>query len=219
MHRSIASLMNGQSSIEKPWYSFNQETLFMLGVVATLGLAFQIGHFLEHAFQFGIWILGDLSNICGRDTAWMSAIGEDLVKIIGTGLSTELTVPQRRQLGLEVLHLIGNGIFLASLIALYFCMPIKWTRWAVYIEAFHLMEHVALTLSMLYVGKPIGISTLFGYAGQLGSREFSVGYRVSWHFVMNLFPMPFAMIGVVEYLHARTLVKARAARSSTYKRV
>jgi hypothetical protein len=101
-------------------------------------------------------------------------------------------------LGLEVLHLIGNSIFLATLGLLYYLTRNKWVRWGLYIEGFHLYEHIMLTSTAFFVGKPIGLSTLFGAAG-LGSKEFAVGVRVTWHFVMNLLPMPFAMIGLMEY--------------------
>jgi hypothetical protein len=38
---------------------------------------------------------------------------------------------------------------------------------------------------------------------------FAVGYRVTWHFAMNLLPMPFAMMGMLE--HARKGARAEAA--------
>jgi hypothetical protein len=43
-----------------------------LGIAAALSLLFQVGHFADHAFQFAVWIPCDLSNICGRDTPWIS---------------------------------------------------------------------------------------------------------------------------------------------------
>lgn len=170
----------------------------VLGIIAGVGLAFQLGHFAEHAIQFGVWILGDLSRICGRDTPWMSPWATEFVRQAGLLLFPEANEARRMMLGMEILHLIGNTIFLISLICLYQCLPSKWVRWAVYIEGFHLCEHIALTVTAYYVGKPIGISTLFGYVGVLGSREFAVGYRVTWHFVMNLLPMPFAMYALMQ---------------------
>lgn len=173
------------------------------GTVAALGLAFQVGHFAEHAIQFGVWILGDLSNICGRDTPWMSPWATELVRGIGLVLFPAADAARRMMLGMEVLHLVGNSIFLVALMSLYFCVPSKWVRWAVYIESFHLYEHVMLTVTAYYVGKPIGLSTLFGAANVIGEREFAVGCRVGWHFVMNLLPMPFAMVGLMQYRRAR----------------
>jgi hypothetical protein len=171
----------------------------VLGSVATLGLLFQVGHFAEHAAQFAIWLLGDLSNICGRDTPWMSPWVTELVRQIGLALVPSADAARRMMLGMEVLHLIGNSIFLVSLMSLFYCVRSKWVRWAIYIEAFHLYEHVILTATACFVGKPIGMSTLFGAANVIGEREFAVGCRVTWHFAMNLLPMPLAMLGLMEY--------------------
>jgi len=174
------------------------------GTVATFGLLFQVGHFAEHAFQFGVWILGDLSNICGRDTPWMSPWVNGLVEQTGSRLFPAADAPRRMMLGMEVLHLIGNSIFLTGLACLYYCVRSKWVRWALYIETFHLYEHISLTASAYFIGKPIGMSTLFGGVGAIGDREFAVGCRVTWHFIMNLLPMPFAMIGLMEHWRQKT---------------
>jgi hypothetical protein len=171
----------------------------IVAVLAGLGMAFQVGHFGEHAFQFGVWVLGDLSNICGRDTPWMSPWVTEAVRRAGQYMFPESNAARQMMLGMEVLHLIGNGIFLSSLFCLYSCLPSKWVRWALYIEGFHLCEHILLTATAYFAGVPMGLSTLFGYAGSLGGREFAVGYRVSWHFAMNLLPMPFAMYALMEH--------------------
>lgn len=171
----------------------------MVATAAGLGLLFQIGHFAEHAFQFAVWALGDLSSICGRNTPWMSLWANGLVRQIGSVFSSA-DAQGRMMLGTEFLHLIGNSIFLTGLASLYYCVPSKWVRWALYIETFHLYEHISLTATAYFLGKPIGMSTLFGAVNVIGEREFAVGCRVTWHFIMNLLPMPFAMIGLVEYL-------------------
>ncbi|MBR1031470.1 DUF6008 family protein [Bradyrhizobium liaoningense] len=194
---------NGVSSLQdmlatpsaRPWLSLATAA----GTIAALGLAFQVGHFAEHAFQFAIWVLGDLSNICSRDTPWMSPWVHALVSRTGQLLVPAADSSRQMMLGMEVLHLAGNSIFLASLVALYYCVPSKWVRWAIYIESFHLYEHITLTATAVFLGKPIGMSTLFGGVSVIGDREFAVGCRVTWHFVMNLLPMPFAMIGLMHY--------------------
>jgi len=170
-----------------------------IAIAAGLGLLFQIGHFAEHALQFAIWVLGDLSTICGRATPWMSPWATELVREIGLVVVPDADPQRRMMLGMEVLHLIGNSIFLVGLACLYYCVRSRWVRWALYIETFHLYEHAMLTASAFFVGKPIGLSTLFGGANVIGDREFAVGCRVSWHFVMNLLPMPFAMVGIMEH--------------------
>jgi hypothetical protein len=172
----------------------------VLAAVAGIGLAFQVGHFAEHAVQFGVWILGDRSGICGRDTPWMSPWVTEMVRYAGTILFPADNPVRQMMLGMEVLHLMGNLIFVTTLCCLYYCIRSKWIRWALYIEGFHLYEHIFLTLTAYFVGKPIGLSSLFGGADIIGSREFAVGYRVTWHFAMNLLPMPFAMIGIMEQM-------------------
>jgi hypothetical protein len=172
----------------------------VLAAVAGLGLAFQVGHFAEHAVQFGVWILGDYSNICGRDTPWMSPWLTEMVRRAGIIMFPAAAPSRQMMLGMEVLHLIGNGIFLTSLGCLYYCVRSKWIRWALYIESFHLYEHLMLTFTAYFVGQPIGLSTMFGGSSVIGSPEFAVGYRVTWHFAMNLLPMPFAMIGLMEHM-------------------
>jgi hypothetical protein len=184
--------------------------MMVLWTVAVLGLLFQVGHFFEHAFQFVVWCLGDLSQICGRNTPWISAWAADLVRQIGLMLAPGAEAARVSMLGLEVLHLIGNSIFLGTLGVLWYLTRNKWVRWGFYIEAFHLYEHVMLTSTAFFIGKPIGLSTLFGAVG-LGSREFAVGTRVSWHFVMNLLPMPFAMMGLMEYWEQRKAGQRAAA--------
>jgi hypothetical protein len=185
----------------------------VLAAVAGLGLAFQVGHFAEHAIQFGVWILGDRSNICGRDTPWMSAWVTEMVRQAGAILFPTADAPRQMMMGMELLHLIGNSIFLTSLGCLYYCVRSRWIRWALFIEGFHLYEHLMLTLSAYFIGKPVGLSTLFGGAGIVGSREFAVGYRVTWHFAMNLLPMPFAMIGLMEQMRRKTVSTQTEPRS------
>jgi|tagenome__1003787_1003787.scaffolds.fasta_scaffold20664422_2 hypothetical protein len=194
----------GLCSELRTWMSLR----LVLGMIAGLGLLFQVGHFAEHAFQFAVWVLGDLSNICGRDTPWMSPWVTELVRQTGVLLFPAADEARRMMLGMELLHLIGNSIFLVGLGSLYYCIPSKWVRWALYIEAFHLYEHIMLTTTAFFVGTPIGMSTLFGGVTVIGSREFSVGCRVTWHFAMNLLPMPFAMVGLMEHWRLRaTLAK------------
>jgi hypothetical protein len=203
-------------ALEQVTYSSAPEALpslaTVLAAVAGMGLAFQVGHFAEHAMQFGVWVLGDYSDICGRDTPWMSPWVTEMVRRAGIIMFPAAAPSRQMMLGMEVLHLVGNCIFLISLACLYYCVRSKWIRWALYIETFHLYEHLMLTSTAYFVGKPIGLSTLFGGSDIIGSREFAVGYRVTWHFAMNLLPMPFAMIGLMEHV-ARKRTRDAAAGS------
>lgn len=171
-----------------------------LYTVVILGISFQIGHFIEHAVQFGMWVLSD------RSSPWMSRVAMWLVHHIGNTvmpmpeICTDPKAFQTRQmvLGMEILHLIGNSIFLVTIASLYHLLPTKLVRLALVIESFHLGEHLMLTLSVASLGKPIGLSTLFGYSGTWLSREGSVGYRVTWHFLMNLIPSVLIMQALMQ---------------------
>lgn len=207
--QSTTSLVLQAARLWMPGSDANHYVGIVLGTVAALALLFQLGHFAEHAFQFVVWILGDLSNICGRDTPWMSPWATELVRQIGIFLFPNGGGARQMMLSMEVLHLIGNSIFLAGLASLYYCVRSKWVRWALFIESFHLYEHIMLTATAYFIGKPVGMSTLFGGTSVVGSREFAVGFRVIWHFGMNLLPMPFAMIGLMEYWREKVaLVRA-----------
>jgi hypothetical protein len=195
-----ATQISSQDQTGRELLEVRSPLFLAMTVAAAAGLIFQVGHFAEHAFQFAVWVLGDLSNICGRDTPWMSPWVTELVQQTGLLLLPAAPPAHRMMMGMEILHLVGNSIFLVGLACLYHCVPSKWIRWAIYIEGFHLYEHIMLTATAFFVGKPIGLSTLFGAASVIGDREFAVGCRVTWHFVMNLLPMPFAMIGLMAAL-------------------
>jgi hypothetical protein len=184
------------------------QLLNFFAVLAGCGLAFQVGHFLEHAFQLWVWLCGSYDwvamNFCGRDTPYMSAPLTAAVAFFGAHLFPEADRARQMMLGMEPLHLIGNGIFLATIGLIYYLIPSKWVRYALYIEGAHLCEHVSLTLTAYYLGTPIGLSTMFGHAPSLLGRSGAVGWRVSWHFFMNLFPMPFVMAAIMQHWREST---------------
>jgi hypothetical protein len=175
----------------------------ILAILVALGLAFQVGHFAEHAFQFGIWVSGTYHYIaatfCGRDMPYMSPPLTAAVRWVGAWLFPDASPARQMMLGMELLHLGGNLAFLATIGGVsYFC-PSKWVRYAFYIEGFHLCEHLALYLTAYYLGAPMALSTLFGRSAEWFGKEGAVGYRVTWHFAMNLLPMPFVMIGMMKH--------------------
>src|SRR4051812_21850918 len=98
-------------------------TLF--AVVAVLGVAFQIGHFAEHAVQFGMWVWSD------RSLPWMSTAAMWLVHQIGNFVMpmpefcTDPKGFEARQMmiAMELLHLIGNSIFLVTIGSIYYFLP------------------------------------------------------------------------------------------------
>jgi len=190
-------------------FAQHESFVTILAALVGLGLAFQTGHFIEHAVQFGVWVGGQFdwvaATFCGRDVPYMSPPVTAMVRVAGAWMLPQADAGRQMMVSMEVLHLIGNFIFLTTIAGAHYLMPSKWTRWALYIEGAHLCEHLALTLSAIYIGKPIGISTLFGDASYYLGQSGAVGYRVTWHFALNLLPMPFVMIGMLKHKAATAL--------------
>ncbi|CAN5831567.1 hypothetical protein BH23ACT10_BH23ACT10_25030 [soil metagenome] len=143
------------------------------------GLGFQVLHGAEHLLQLGYWF--------ARPTAapWLTpwaAFGRDLLATTTDGQPTT---------GAELLHLIGNAVFLAALVAGALAvrrMPHTrgigpWLRRTLWLQGYHVVEHVSLTATWLLVGAPIGASTLFG---ALTPGTVAGGTTRVWiHFVIN----------------------------------
>jgi len=193
----------------KPEIAIVWATIFLC--IATSAFLFQIGHFFEHTVQFIVWLLGDASQICGRSTPWMSPWATKITEFFGNYFLPHEERARRMVVGMEIMHLCGNLIFLSGLVSLWCFFPTRANKWGIAIETFHLYEHIMLTASAYYVGKPIGMSTLFGASFSLGI-EFAVGFRVFWHFVMNALPMPFAMIAILQIYRTFSPSAAPTAR-------
>ncbi len=149
-----------------------------LGVVAFGGLLFQAMHGTEHGIQLAHWFadpsaapwLGRLA-VVGRDT---------LAGAVGGSTS----------LGNELLHLVGNAVYLVGVLAALRLAadgpaesPLRRAR---FVQALHLAEHVLLTTTVIVTGRAIGVTTAFGLlepGGTLG-----IGVRVWAHFLLNLIP-------------------------------
>lgn len=151
-------------------------------VLALLGTVFQAGHFVEHAVQAGHWLFAE------RSAPWMSGLACWLSMHMGATMAK----------GMEVLHLTGNLIFLVTLF-LWMALDVtgnQWMRRAFLVEAFHLTEHISLTATIFLYGKAAGWSTLFGFAPALFGHDGTVGFRVLWHFGMNLIPTLFMVLAM-----------------------
>lgn len=144
--------------------------------IALLTLAFQLFHFIEHVAQLAYW-LGNPTKAPFL-TPWATA-GRDILAVDGTAGG-----------GNEILHLVGNLIFLAGIVALALIArysgrkltEIPYLREAMALQGIHVAEHVLLTLSYLTLGSALGFTTLFGAAeGAFGSS-----LRVWAHFLLNL---------------------------------
>jgi hypothetical protein len=146
--------------------------------VAIAGLTFQAAHGFEHAVQFVNW-LRSLGS-----PAWMSSwalAGRDALAA---------AVGRSPMVGVELLHLIGNTIFLAGLLVLPRLLPglrsSRAWRLARGCQAAHVVEHVLLTATAIWFGTSVGVTTWFGALDPAGAG--AVGMRVGTHFALNAIP-------------------------------
>lgn len=158
---------------------------------AVIGIAFQVGHFTEHAAQAGYWVAHR------AQAPWMTPWAHALADSFGA------LAPGTPGFGMEALHLVGNAIFLAGAVAALATLarvgPSRATtlaRRAVLVQAIHVAEHVALTTSVVAGRRPIGLSTLFGTVDP-GPTLWT--YRVWWHFTINAVATTFVLLAAVEW--------------------
>jgi hypothetical protein len=152
--------------------------------VAVAGVAFQVFHFAEHIAQLGYWFMHPLEK--PWLTPW-ATVGRDMLAVGGNAVT-----------GAELLHLTGNVIFFVGLVGMCVVLECKRKSLKNYTalkkgigwQGFHVVEHLALTITWLVYGKAIGVSTLFGL---VGAGPFMSSYRVWWHFSINLAATYFAV--------------------------
>lgn len=183
-------------------------------VIVTLGTIFQAGHFVEHLIQAFKWMFGD------RTVAYMSPLAHNLTMRLGDLFYHSASLGRQHIMGMEILHLIGNLVFLVTICGMLYLLydrhrprilgdpTMKTMRWALGIETFHLYEHIMLVTTAHYFNIAIGASTLFGAAAAV-SLTFGVGFRVLWHFTMNAIPT---------YLMIRAVMNARRPLSHIHAR-
>jgi hypothetical protein len=151
-------------------------TIRMFRYIALAALAFQAVHLVEHLAQFGYWTTHP------SEAPWLTpwaAQGRDALAVGGEAA-----------LGNELLHLLGNLVFLGGLLAMVMLFrtaggapgDLRSLRTATMIQGVHVAEHVALTTTSFLFGKAIGLSTFLG----LVEGPAMTSYRVWFHFLINL---------------------------------
>jgi hypothetical protein len=170
--------------------------------VAVAGITFQVIHLVEHVAQTFYWFLNP--SAAPWLTPW-AVVGRDML-VVGGRVVT----------GNELLHLFGNALFFAALMAMaYVARSFGRDRSAfphlpkaITTQGLHVAEHVLLTLSTFVVGRPLGVSTLFGFAdGAWGSS-----YRVWFHFLINAVATYHAAMALAEMHQERLVVPGEALR-------
>ncbi|WP_063053612.1 DUF6008 family protein [Nocardia arthritidis] len=170
-----------------------------LGVIA-LGVVAQIGHFQEHVAQVGYWIQHPNSP------AWMTPWGTGLAN--GFGQVNHM----KPALGMEILHLVGNFHFLAGLVGIALVThhaveskARKWGRMGVLMQGIHGLEHLALTLTVAFGTKAIGLSTIFGL---LDPGPGAATFRIWWHFLANVIGTTIFAVALYHLWRERAVIEA-----------
>lgn len=181
----------------RPWVFRCSAAVIVLGVIG------QIGHVQEHIAQAAYWIWHP------EDKPWMTPLGTGLANALG---KIDMSKPT---LGMEVLHLTGNFIFLAGIAGVMLITrrathskARKWARMGVWMQGFHGLEHAALTISVALGSNAIGLSTWFG-ALEPGPAAWT--YRVWWHFVANVVGSVIFGIALWHLWQERKAIKATYA--------
>lgn len=148
--------------------------------VALAALAFQVLHVAEHLLQVAHWVV--LPSQGAWLTPWAAA-GRDALAAVADG---------RAGTGGELLHLLGNALFLAGLLVLGRLVAHRapagdgpaHLRRATVTQVLHVLEHVALTVTWVLAGEANGVSTAFGLLD--AGTTVGVATRVWLHFGINL---------------------------------
>lgn len=169
------------------------------GVIG-IGIVGQLGHVQEHFAQIGYWVANP------NEKAWMTPWGNSLARGIG---QVDTSKPP---LGMEILHLAGNFIFLAGLVGVMVITrrarntrSRSWGRMGVWMQGIHGVEHLALTLTVAFgASQAVGLSTIFGL---LDPGPGLWTYRVWWHFIANVMGTIIFMMAVYHLCRERKLIE------------
>lgn len=158
-------------------------------VVAAGGLGFQVVHVAEHVAQVAYWLAHP------TEAPWLTPWAETGVHVFAA-LSDG-----RHGTGQELLHLVGNVIFLGGVVAaLALAARLspsgrRVLHLALWVQAAHVGEHVLLTSTWLATGEAVGVTTAFG---ALTADPVTGGaVRVWVHFALNLAATVPALWGAV----------------------
>lgn len=160
----------------------------------------QTVHVAEHLVQFGYWVTHPTEPPFLTPVA---TIGRDALAPAARGAAAG---------GAELLHLLGNGLFLAGLGLLGAHLDRvgrprpSALRGAVLVQCVHLAEHVLLTMTWYATGTALGVTTLFGSLG--GAAASSL--RVIAHLLLNLAPTTLAVVALRELWRGQRHVMGRA---------
>ena len=165
-------------------------------------LIFQSFHTLEHLVQLSRWFTSPYSP------PYMSPIAKTASSQLESSFANLTNITGVSSLGMELLHLVGNAIFLTGGVVLYFS-PVfakvrKYSLYALLFEGVHMIEHSILTISALSGNGAWGASTQFNL---LAGSQLTT-HRIWWHGAMNL-------VALLTFALALTKYKFIIIKSST----
>jgi hypothetical protein len=177
--------------------------ILVLGGVFVVGMAIQVVHMFEHAVQTGRWIVQPTLM------PWMSPWGSDLGTVMANAFAGG-----RHPVGMELAHLLGNGVFEATILV---GLTLAWVRGrstvglrrAAIFEGVHLLEHCSLALSALAINTPIGLTTLWG--GLEAGTPSTIAIRILLHFALNVIATMLAIDAAGEAIGSRSRRRERLA--------
>jgi uncharacterized protein DUF6008 len=195
MWAAVGALACANRGPVRPWVFHGAVGVIILGILG------QIGHLQEHVAQAGYWVAHPNAK------PWMTPWGTGLANGFGQ------VDPTKPSLGMEILHLTGNFIFLAGLAGIMLVTrrathtaSRRWGRMGTWMQGIHGVEHLSLTLSVALGAKQaIGLSTWFG-ALQNGPGLWT--YRIWWHAIANLLGSAIFAVALYHLWRERPVIRA-----------
>lgn len=176
-----------------------------LVTVFVVCMAVQTAHTVEHGLRLLHWV-ADPAAI--STTPWAGWAADALAGAFAAG---------DRMAGMELLHLTGSVIFQVGIvaglaIARRRLLDARRLHQAALVQGLHLLEHAALTVTVLTGGAAVGVSSLFGRLEPMSPAWIAV--RVLFHVTVNLVAVWLAVAGAPRPLR-HPLTHGRHERSRT----
>lgn len=167
-------------------------TTRMTGLLALAAgaLTFQVVHLVEHVMQAIYWTFNS------SEPPWLTPwadLGRSALAGVRNGDAA---------FGNELLHLLGNVVFLVGLVAALAVArdrrgeraQVPWLRRSLLLQGVHIGEHFLLTSTLVLGGTALGLTNLFGLieAGTVAASS----TRVWVHFALNLSVTALAVRGM-----------------------
>lgn len=163
----------------------------ILLVICGAAFAFQVLHMAEHVVQLVKWserptIPAPMSGLAMSASAWLAVT-------VTNGY---------RGTSMEVLHLIGNLVFLTGAVAGLVGLSAprrspaarRTLRLLVLVQGLHVAEHLVLVTTLMRTGVADGVTTAFGLLTP--GTPSAIAARVLLHFVLNVAVTVIATIAV-----------------------